>query len=115
MAFLFGRVGPRAHQFSGLAISRDVQPSKAQGYAHLVAAGFWGFPLPGDLMISSFSDFVGEPLPFLISIVIAMAILAIIKGVYNLASSYFARRRYRRMYGKTYSESWRVATKRRRR
>ena len=48
-------------------------------------------------MISSFSDFVGEPLPFLISIVIAMAILAIIKGVYNLASSYFARRRYRRM------------------
>lgn len=66
-------------------------------------------------MISFLSDFVGDPLPMLISIVIAMAVLAIIKGVYDLANSYFARRRYRRMYGKVHSEGWRVATKRRRR
>ena len=63
---------------------------------------------------TSFTDFVGAPFPFLISILIAIVCLSIIKGIYNFVSSYLALLRYRRMYGKLYSESWRATTKRRR-
>ena len=66
-------------------------------------------------MITSFADFIGAPLPFLIAIVIAVLFISVIKGVYNFVSSFFERRRYRRLYGKVYSEGWRIATKRPRR